>query len=100
MSEFDLDELIYSAVAQAGNVDRARVNADTRLIDLHIDSLAFVSVIAQVEAVCEVELTTDEILSLLWLPTIADAVTRVREILSSRAVWPGDGRGVDTESRR
>ncbi len=86
MGENDLSELVCSAVAQAGNIDRVLVRAESRLADLYIDSLALVSLLTQVEVAFNVELTSDEVVSTLDLSTVADLVARVQEILSSRSV--------------
>ncbi len=82
--ELDLEDFIQTTVAQACNVDRETVRPDTPLLDLNIDSLALVSVFAQVEAVYDLELTPDEILSMLEAPRVSDLVTCLRELVASR----------------
>lgn len=82
-SEIDLQEFVCSTVAQACSVDRDRIDARTNLLDLGIDSLTLVSVFAQIEAVYDVELTPDEILSMLEAPTIADLVVCMERLLQA-----------------
>jgi acyl carrier protein len=89
-SEFDLFEFVCEAIAQASNVDRGLVNADSRLLDLHVDSLAIVTVLAQVEAIYDVELTPEDVISTLELQTVADVLVRLEEILASKVGSSGE----------
>lgn len=84
MDEPDIGELVCSAVAQASNVSPSAVTAESRLLDLNLDSLALVSVLAQFEAVYDVELHPDEILSMLEASTVAEIIALLKERLGPR----------------
>ncbi|HEX6996825.1 MAG TPA: acyl carrier protein [Gammaproteobacteria bacterium] len=77
-------ELVCAALAQACSRDRRDVSPDTRMLDLNIDSLTLVSVLAQVEAVYGIELTPDDTLAMMEAAAVSDLAERVA-VLVGRA---------------
>jgi acyl carrier protein len=58
-----------------------------RSLDLAVDSLTLVSVLAQVEAVHGIEVTLDDTLALMTAPLVSDFAGRVAALVS----LPGHG---------
>jgi len=80
----DLSEFVRAAIAQAANLDAAAVSGETHLLDLNLDSLTLVSVLAQVEAVHGIELEPEEILSMLEASRVLELVSRIEAVLAAR----------------
>jgi len=79
-----LSAFVCTAIARAVNRDPATVRPDTVLLELDLDSLTLVSVLAQVEAVHEIELTPEVILSLLEATRVSELVSRIEAVLAVR----------------
>lgn len=77
----DLCELVCSYLASACNVERSEVRLDTKMLDLNMDSLTFVAVLAQVEAVYQIQMTPESILELLTASSIRDLVAQLRDTI-------------------
>jgi len=77
--DVDLVEFVCSTIALACN--RSAVEPQARLLDLNMDSLTFVSVLAQIEAVYDVELDPDERLELLTAVQVSELIGRLQHIV-------------------
>ena len=77
-----IEEFVCSILALAANKDPTSIQPQTNLLDLNLDSLSLVSVLAQVEAVYAVQLTPDEILELIGSVRIADLVDDLERIVA------------------
>ena len=77
-----LGELVCSTIALACNRVPEAVRPDTELMALNMDSLTFAAVIAQVEAVYEVELQPEELLSLIEAPRVEDLVHQLEGLVA------------------
>jgi acyl carrier protein len=71
-------EFVCATLAQACNRDRREISPDTQMRDLNMDSLTLVAVLAQVEGVYEIELTIDDVLSMIE----ATSVSELAELLA------------------
>ena len=80
----DVASFVCSTVALACNRDPASVALDTNLLELNMDSLTLVSILAQVEAVYEVSIDTSEVFALIEAARVADLVNRLEGIIGRR----------------
>lgn len=78
----DLATFVCSTIALACNRDPASVSPRAGLLDLHMDSLTLVSVLAQVEAVYEVSLTPEDTLALVSVTHVSDLIGGLEAIVS------------------
>jgi acyl carrier protein len=72
-----LSEFLCSTIALACNRERLAVSPETSLLELCMDSLTFVSVLAQLETIFAFELSPDDILALFEADNVADLTERV-----------------------
>jgi acyl carrier protein len=72
IEERDLTEFLRGALALATGRDSADIAPDTLLFDLNMDSVTFVAVVSQVEAIYSVELDPGQVLSLFEAVTVSD----------------------------
>lgn len=70
-------QFVVSAIAVACRAERERIQLDTALLDLQIDSLTLAAVLTQVEAVYAVELSTTDMLDLLSAATVGDLIAGI-----------------------
>jgi acyl carrier protein len=80
----EVASFVCSTIALACNRDPGSVALDTSLLDLNMDSLTLVSVLAQVEAVYEVSLDTDDVFALIEAARVSDVVSRLEGIVGHR----------------
>jgi len=84
-AQTDLSAFVRSTIGQACNCPVESVAPSTPLVTLSLDSLTFVSLVAQVEAIYGVEVTSEETLSLMECGRVSDLVDRLQELIASRA---------------
>lgn len=77
-----LNELVCTTLARACNRDPGEIFPRTRMLDLNMDSLTLVSVLAQVEAVYGIELTADDTLGMMEAAFVSDVVDRVAAVVT------------------
>lgn len=80
-----LADFICTAVEQACQRVPASVDVQSSFLDLGMDSLTFVSIVSQVEAVYGVELDTDDLLALFDAPRVGDVVEVLGGLLVRRS---------------
>lgn len=85
--------LLCETIARACNLEPAAVTLRTHVLDTGMDSLTLVSVLAQVEAVYELELASEDTLGLLEAATVAELVERLEGLV-------GAGRPVRADAPR
>jgi acyl carrier protein len=83
--EQSIDEFVRSTIVTASNSPGLELVAETRLVDINMDSLALASVIAQIEAVHELELEPEQVVRIFSSTTVGDVIGAVHEALSARA---------------
>ena len=81
-SPLGLSEFVCSTIAQACNRPSYSVSLEANMLELNMDSLTLVSVLAQVEAVYEVELTPDETLRLIEASRVSELIDQLEQIVS------------------
>jgi acyl carrier protein len=83
--EQNVDEFVRSVIITASNSPDSSVGPETQLVDINMDSLALASVIAQVEAVHQLELEPEEVVRIFGSATVGDVIAAVSEVLCARA---------------
>lgn len=78
----DITDFICSTLALACNRDADSLTPDTSLYDINVDSLTMVAVLAQAEAVYEIELSPDDTLALLEALSVSDLIDRLTGIIA------------------
>lgn len=81
------DELVAwlcPTIARACHLEPARVTAQSSILDLGLDSLTLVSVLAQIEIAHAFELSPDETLALLEATDIRSLARRLAAIIDGR----------------
>ncbi|HEY8520082.1 MAG TPA: acyl carrier protein [Gammaproteobacteria bacterium] len=76
-----LTGFVCDALAQACSRDRRDVSPDTRMLELDVDSLTLVSVLAQVEAVYGIELTPEDTLAMMEAAAVSDLADRLAVVI-------------------
>jgi acyl carrier protein len=76
-AKVSINELVCTMLVQVCGRDRCDISLDSRMLDLAVDSLTLVSVLAQVEVVYGIEVTLDDALALKEAPLVSDFVGRV-----------------------
>jgi acyl carrier protein len=79
----DLNALIASTLATACRCDVDALHEETDLIDIGLDSLALVSVVAQIEARRNRELGEDELLAIFRTRTVGDIMALAHKMLEA-----------------
>jgi acyl carrier protein len=72
-----LADFVCDALALVCNRDPCDISMDTPLLDLDVDSLTMVLVLAQVETAYAIEVTPDDTISVLRTVTVSDLVQQV-----------------------
>jgi acyl carrier protein len=80
--EHSLGDMICTSLAQACKRARREVSLETQMLDLDVDSLTLVSVLAEVEAVYGIELTPDDTLTMIEADVVSDLVERLSSIIA------------------
>lgn len=78
-----VSDFVCSTIALASGRERSSVRPETTMIELNMDSLTLVSVLAQVEIVYELELTADDTSMLLEATRVADLVRALESKIES-----------------
>jgi acyl carrier protein len=73
----DIAAFVATTLALACRIEPQRVDRRTRLADLDLDSLTFVSILSRVEAVLGVTFSADETLAVLDAPDVDALVTAI-----------------------
>lgn len=76
----ELADLLRVTIAQACNLEPASVTGAMSMLELGLDSLTLVSVLAQLEAVYGLELTGDETLPLLEAATVGALIEHLEAV--------------------
>lgn len=84
MDRAALSEFLCSTIALACNADANSISPATKMMDLNIDSLTFVSILAQVEAVFEIEILPDDIIDLLEADCVDDVLASIASMTGRR----------------
>nr|MBO2514095.1 hypothetical protein [Gammaproteobacteria bacterium] len=77
-----LASVLCELMARACNRTPSSVSLDTRLLDLDLDSLTFVAVLAQVEALYEIEIGASEMAGLLEASSMNDLCIGLERLVS------------------
>lgn len=80
----DIAEFVCATLALACRKERGAVDLRTNFLELNVDSLTLVSVLAQVEAVYAVELTPNQLLPLIEARNVSELVGRLKVIVSAQ----------------
>jgi len=80
--DVNVERVVAGAVAAACRIDAAALGRDTRMSDLEMDSLSFVSILARIEAELELELGADDTLRLLATQDVGELVAAVSGMVS------------------
>jgi acyl carrier protein len=83
-AQADLDSFVHGAIRRACNNIVEAVDPATPMAALNLDSLTLVSLIAQVESVFEVQLTSEQIVALIESYSVGDLVGRLQEFVGGR----------------
>ncbi len=75
-------EFVYSSLAQACRCARGQISPDTQMLDLDVDSLTLLSVLAQVEAAYGVELTPDDTVTIIGAASVSDVVGHISGVIA------------------
>ncbi len=87
--ELDLDGFVCSAIASACNVEPTEVTSSTNLLDVGMDSLNLVSIIAQIQIHFGVEFSSDQVVALFDASMVADLVILLRQLIKQADLAPG-----------
>jgi acyl carrier protein len=87
-SELDLDGFVCSVIASACNVELTEVTSSTNLLDIGMDSLNLVSIIAQIQIYSGVEFTSDQVVALFDASLVADLVILLRQMINQAGLAP------------
>lgn len=87
--EPSMHDFVASIIVTASNSPCTMIMPETRLADINMDSLALASVIAQVEAVHQLEFEPEQVVNVFNSTTVGDVVAAVHEALSARACATG-----------
>jgi acyl carrier protein len=79
----NLGDSIKLVIAEACQRPPQLVSSRTLLEELNIDSLTFVSLLAQIEAACEMEFTIDALFLMMEQKTVGDLVTCIESCASA-----------------
>lgn len=85
-ASLSLDDFLRDTIAQSCRRDPAEIHAQTRLLDLGIDSLLFVSIVAQVEAVHRITFDLDSVFALMEEPTLGSLALSIRELIGAHGM--------------
>jgi len=81
----DFDVLLRDAVAKVCNVPPARVQPDTRLADLGVDSLSAAEILVEVEIQVGRDLPVDALRRLDGVVTVGDVATQLKAELGAQS---------------
>lgn len=80
----ELIEWLCATLARACHLERRAVTAESRVLDLGLDSLTLVSVLTQLEAVHGFELSPDDTLALLDAPDVRTLAGTLAHMIDRR----------------
>ena len=81
----DLSSFVCDAIRRSCNTAADAISLATPLAALSLDSLMLVSLVAQVQAVYEVELSPTDIVSLVESYRVSDLIDRLEELIGPQA---------------
>ncbi len=79
-----IQDLVFTAVAEACNFDRADITAESNLVDLGIDSLNMAVIVARVELARGCHFLDEDIIQLLHAEVMGEFVRLVDETVERR----------------
>lgn len=78
-----IDEAILSAIAVACNLDRSSITVDASMLDLGVDSVTLIAIIAQIQARFDVHIGENELVELFDAPLVREFIAIVRRAQTS-----------------
>jgi len=82
MGSISFDEFVLHTVAVACRLDPSAISARTSLLDIPMDSLTFVAILSQIEAVYGADLSAADTLDLLRASDIGGLITSIERTIS------------------
>ena len=77
----DIETIVKNAIANQKMIDADSITLETALQDLGVTSLDAITIVYEVEEICDIEVPNDELEN---LRTVADIVTGVRTLMDNK----------------
>jgi acyl carrier protein len=84
MAELSIEDFFCSTIASVCGLDIGEITPKSALLDLSIDSLTLVSLLANAEAIYGIELAEDDLHGFLEATDVAGLATRLAKCISSQ----------------
>lgn len=79
----ELETTVCELIARACNFQRAVISPNDSVYDLGLDSMSATSLLSELEAIYEVEFTSERIVEILQAPFVRDLIEIVGQVVRS-----------------